>query len=388
MPRVPHQPRVEVAVDLDVISANVALLAERVAPAAMMAVVKADGYGHGLVEAARAARRGGADWLGVATPEEAMALREAGDDGPLLCWLTTPGDDLEPVVAAGVDVTAYDADEVAVLAEAGAALGRPARVQLKADTGLSRGGATPDDWPDLVAAAVRARDVGHVEVTGTWSHLACADEPDHPANDAQQEAFEAALAVMADRGLDPGLRHLANSAAAMLRPGARYDLVRCGIATYGVDPAPGAHDLAASGLRQAMTVRARVAVVKRIRAGASVSYGHRWTAPTDTWVALVPAGYGDGVPRHGTNALEVLLGGRRRPVRGTVCMDQVVVELGPDDADRVEPGAEAVLIGDAATGAPTADEWAAACGTIGYEIVTRMGGWRTVRTHHGEGTTS
>ncbi|WP_299050688.1 alanine racemase [uncultured Nocardioides sp.] len=382
----PPPPRVEIRVDLDVISANVALLAERVAPAALMAVVKADGYGHGLLESARAARRGGAPWLGVATPEEALALRADGDAGPLLCWLTTPGDDLAPVVAAGVDVTAYDAREVAAIADTAAAVGRPARLQLKVDTGLSRGGATPEDWPGLVDAALRARDAGLVDVTGTWSHLACADEPAHPANDAQQAAFDAALAVMAQRGVDPGVRHLANSAASLLRPGAHYDLVRCGIATYGVDPAPGAHDLAASGLRQAMTVRARVATVKRIRAGASVSYGHRWTAPADTWVALVPAGYGDGVPRHGTNVLEVLLGGRRRPVRGTVCMDQVVVELGPDDADRVEPGEVAVLIGDAATGAATADEWAAACGTIGYEIVTRMGGWRTVRTHHGEGT--
>ncbi|GAA1926805.1 alanine racemase [Nocardioides lentus] len=377
-------PRVEVRVDLDAVRDNVARLRGLVAPAVLMAVVKADGYGHGLVEAAGAARAGGADWLATATPEEALALRAAGDAGPLLCWLTTPGDDLRPAVAAGVDLTAYAPDEVAAVAAAARAVGRPARLQLKVDTGLSRGGATPAGWPALVRAAAAARDAGDVVVTGTWSHFACADEPAHPANDTQQAVFDSALATMADLGVDPGLRHLANSAAALLRPAAAYDAVRCGIATYGVDPAPGAHDWTALGLRPAMSVRARVAMVKRIEAGAGVSYGHRWTAPHDTWVALVPAGYGDGVPRHASDVAEVLVAGRRRPLRGTVCMDQVVVELGPDDADRVEPGSEAVLLGDPARGEPSATEWAEVSGTIGYEVVTRMGGWRTVRTHHGE----
>jgi alanine racemase len=366
-----HEParRPEIVVDLQAIRRNVGLLRDLVAPdgSDVMVVVKADGYGHGIVESARAARAAGAPWLGVATIAEALVLRDAGDTGRVLCWLTVPGDDWAAAVDRGIDVTAY---AVAELDEIRAAVtGTPARVQLKIDTGLSRGGATVQDWPALVAAARAGEADGAWRVTGVWSHFACSDEPEHPANDRQEGAFRDAVAIAERAGLRPEVRHLANSAAAILRPSSRFDLVRCGIASYGLDPAPGVTpDL---GLVPAMTVTAPLVLTKTIPAGAGVSYGHVWTASAETGVGLVPLGYGDGVPRHAGNTAEVWVGGQRRPIRGRICMDQFVIDLGGDLA---EPGDEVVLFGPGSGGEPTADDWARACGTIHYEIVTRMGG--------------
>ena len=244
-----------------------ATLKARVGDAAMMTVVKADGYGHGLVESGRAARAGGADWLGIAVIEEALALRAAGDTGPILTWLTVPGEDYTRPVEAGVDLTAYTVREVGEIAAAARALGVRARVQLKVDTGLSRGGATAEDWPALVAAAADAEQVGALRVTGIWSHFACSDEPDHPANDAQEKAFVHALQVVDAVGIEPEVRHLSNSAGALLRPWSSYDLVRCGIASYGLSPAPDVLTSAELGLVPAMTARARLALVKHVPAG-------------------------------------------------------------------------------------------------------------------------
>ena len=373
----PMESRAECVVDLDAIAANVATLKERVGDAAMMTVVKADGYGHGLVESARAARAGGADWLGAAVVEEALALREAGDTGRILTWLTVPGEDYTRPIEADVDLTAYTVAEVEEIAAAARSLGVRARVQLKVDTGLSRGGATDEDWPALVAAAADAEQVGAVHVVGIWSHFACSDEPDHPSNDAQEKAFVAALKVVDAVGIEPEVRHLSNSAGALLRPWSSYDLVRCGIASYGLSPAPETVTADELGLVPAMTARAVLAMVKRVPGGAKVSYGHTWTAERPTVLGLVPAGYGDGVPRHASSTAHVLAGGRRRPVVGRVCMDQLVVDLGED---LLAAGDEVVLFGDGRDGAPTAQDWADACGTISYEIVTRIGG-RFVRRH-------
>jgi alanine racemase len=368
--------RAEIVVDLDAIRDNVATLKRRVPDALMMTVVKADGYGHGLVESARAARAGGADWLGVAVLEEALALRAAGDTGPLLTWLAVPGEDFAPAVRLGVDVTAYTVEELAAIAAAARATGVRARVQLKVDTGLGRGGATEALWPGLVEAAAEAEQTGAVRVTGIWSHFACSDEPDHPSNDAQEKAFAEALQVVDAAGLEPEVRHLSNSAGALLRPWSAYDLVRCGIASYGISPAPDVVSAGELGLVPAMTARARLALTKRLPAGSRVSYGHTWTAGRDTTVGLVPVGYGDGVPRHASSTAQVLVAGRQRPVAGRICMDQFVVDLGDDDVAGGEP---VVLFGTGA-GAPTAQDWAEACGTIAYEIVTRIGG-RFVRRH-------
>ncbi|MEJ7796253.1 MAG: alanine racemase [Nocardioides sp.] len=379
--------RAEIVVELAAIRHNLRVLRDHTG-VDVMTVVKADGYGHGMVPAARAAREGGAGWLGVATIDEALALRAAGDTGRILCWLGVPGEDYGAAIAADVDVTVYS---VAELMEVVTALGtrrrrwrrraKAARVQIKVDTGLSRGGAARAEWHDLFVGASQLEREGRIRLTGIWSHFACSDEPDHPANDAQQTAFEDALNLAASFGLKPEVRHLANSAAAILRPSARYDLVRCGIASYGLDPAPGrSPDL---GLIPAMTVFSRLAMTKEIAAGDGVSYGHIWHADRPTHVGLVPAGYGEGVPRHAGNRAEVLVGDARRPVRGRVCMDQFMVEVGPDD----DAGDLVTLFGTGQRGEPTAQDWAEWCDTISYEIVTRIGG-RFVRRYLDEGTRS
>ncbi len=367
----PH--RAEIVVDVAAIRHNVRLLKDLVSvdgPVRLMTVVKADGYGHGMLESAAAAREGGADWLGVATIDEALALRTAGDRGPLLCWLSAPGDDFAAAVAAGVELTAYTVDELDEMAAVGGA-----RVQLKVDTGLSRGGAARADWHALFDAAADHEAAGRVRVTGVWSHFAASDEPAHPANDAQEAAFRDALRLAGAAGLDPEVTHLANSAAAILRPSSHFDLVRCGVASYGLDPAPGVSPQL--GLRPAMTVRARLVMSKQVAAGDGVSYGHTWIAEEDTTVGLVPAGYGEGIPRAAGNTASVWVGDSRRPIRGRVCMDQLVVDL---HGELPPPGTEVILFGPGDLGEPTAQDWAEAVGTINYEIVTRVGG-RLARRH-------
>jgi alanine racemase len=373
--------RAEIVVDVAAIRHNVRLVRETTG-VQMIAVVKADGYGHGMLESARAARDAGAEWVGVATLDEAVALRDAGDRGRLLCWLAVPGEAYAEALTRDIDVTAYSVAELDEIAAAAAATGTPARLQIKVDTGLSRGGAPASTWAEVFQRARAGEEAGSWRVTGVWSHFACSDEPDHPANDLQEARFRKALALAETAGLRPEVRHLGNSAAALLRPSARFDAVRCGIVIYGLDPAPGhTPDL---GLVPAMTVRTRLAMVKRIDAGEGVSYGHTWTADHATSVGLVPVGYGDGVPRHASNAAEVAVGGKRRPIRGRVCMDQFVVDLG---GDLPAAGDEVVLFGAPVAGRPTAQDWAEACGTINYEIVTRIGG-RMTRTYVDSGATA
>ncbi len=272
--------RAEIVVDLAAIRHNVRLLRDLVAPAQMMTVVKADGYGHGLLPSARAARQAGADWIGVATIDEALALRTDGDTGRVLCWLGVPGERYFDAIVADLDVTAYSVAELGEIAEAAEQAQQPARLQLKVDTGLSRGGATLADWPHVVELAAKMQERGLAELTGIWSHFACSDQPDHPANDAQEDAFRAALSTAEDAGLRPELRHLANSAAAILRPSSRFDLVRCGIASYGLDPAPGTTpDL---GLVPAMTARATLALSQADRVPAPGSPTGTPGSPTTT----------------------------------------------------------------------------------------------------------
>ncbi|WP_067912279.1 alanine racemase [Actinomadura rubrobrunea] len=355
-------------IDLDAISANVALLRDYAGGADVMAMVKAEAYGHGLAPAARAALAGGATWLGVAKLAEALRLREEGVTGvrTLVC-IGVPGEPYEQAIAADIDLAAGSVWLVQEIAEAAARAGRPARVHLKADTGMSRGGAAPDDWPALVQAALAAEASGHVRVVGLMSHLACADEVGHPSIGRQVAAFREMVEHAEAAGLRPEVRHIANSAATLTLPEARFDLVRPGIATYGLTPVPQLGDF---GLRPAMTLVADAALVKRVPAGSGISYGHTYVTERETTLAVVPVGYGDGVPRHGSNLLEVLAGGRRRRIAGRVCMDQFVIDLGDDT---LTPGDEVVLFGPGDHGEPTAQEWADALGTISYEIVTRIG---------------
>jgi alanine racemase len=359
-------------VDLTAIRDNVAVLRARAAGGAeVMAVVKADGYGHGLVPSARAALAGGATWLGTALLEEALALRAAGITSPrLLSWLTGPGERYGDAIAADVDLSASAIWAVREIAEAARIAGAPARVHLKVDTGLSRGGSTTGDWPDVVEAAAKAEADGLIRVVGVWSHLAYADAPDHATNARQTRVFREALDVAAAAGLRPDVRHLANSAAALTAPGQHFDLVRPGIAAYGLSPVPEVATAAQLGLRPAMTLTGSLVLVKRVPPGSGVSYGHIYTTRVETTLGVVPLGYADGVPRAGGNVGPVWAAGRRRTVAGRVCMDQFVLDLG-DDAAQV--GDEVVLFGPGADGEPTAQDWADATGTISYEIVTRVG---------------
>lgn len=367
-------PQAEAAIDLDAFRANLAALAACASTAEQLVVVKGNAYGHGMTAMARAAREAGVPWLGVATLDEALALRAAGDTGQLLCWLTSPGADWAAAVEAGIQVTASSAEQLAEIIAV--APSRP-QVQLKVDTGLSRNGARGPQWSELCAAAASAQRAGEVEITGTWSHFACADEPDHPANDQQELAFRAALDELSAAGVHPGIRHLCNSAGTLTRPSAHFDLVRLGIAAYGIAP-----DLAmtySTPLTPVMTLRTRIAQVKRVPAGSSVSYGWTWTAERETSLAVVPVGYADGIAIAASNRAEVFVGGERAPVVGRICMDQFVVDLGDRQVAR---GDEAVLFGAGNDGGPTAWDWAVASGTIAYEVVTRLGP-RIVRTYRG-----
>ncbi|HEY6425556.1 MAG TPA: alanine racemase [Pseudonocardiaceae bacterium] len=368
------RPRVEVVIDLDAVRHNVAILAGSTAAsgAATMAVVKADGYGHGAVDVASAALQAGASALGVCSVDEALALRHGGIEAPVLAWLHAPGENLAAGVAAGIDLGVYSIGQLEAAAAAAAGSGRTARVHLKVDTGLTRGGAYRGEWAGLARAAAATRAV---EVVAIWSHLAHADDPGHPIIEQQVRHFEEAYRVTRDAGLRP-LRHLANSAATLTRPDLHYDMVRPGIAVYGLSPVPGmGYDLL-----PAMTLRSQVALLKRVPAGEGVSYGHVWHTDRETTLALVPAGYADGVPRLLTGRLDVWLAGRRRPVVGRVCMDQVMVDCGDDP---VAEGTEVVFFGTGRGGAPTATEWADKLGTIHYEVVAGMVRPRLTRTVYG-----
>lgn len=364
---VPHRARAEI--DLGAVRDNVRVLRACAPTAELMAVVKADAYGHGAVQCARAARQAGAGWLGTATPEEALALRAAGDRGRLMCWLWTPGGSWRAAVEADIDVSASGMWALDEIVAAARACGRTARVHLKIDTGLGRSGCQPADWPALVAAARAAEAEGALRVTGIWSHFACADEPGHPSNALQLEVFREAIASAERAGLDPEVRHHANSPATLTLPESHFDLVRTGVSVYGLSPSPEVGTAAELGLRPAMTLTASLALVKGVPAGHGVSYGHGYRTPGKTTLALVPLGYADGIPRHASDTGPVLVADKWRTVAGRVAMDQFVVDLGGDTA---AAGDEALLFGPGDRGEPTAEDWARAAGTIGYEIVTRI----------------
>ena len=378
-------PHVRVQVDLTAIRDNVAVLRSRAHNADVMAVVKADGYGHGLVPSARAAKAGGASWLGTAVLAEALMLRDAGLSGPIMSWLYAPGERFDDAIVADVDLSAAARWTVDEIAAAARRVGRPARIHLKVDSGLGRSGAPIAVWEQLVDTALKAEADGLIRVVGLWSHFALADAPSHPSVVRQFDVFTEAVELAEAKGVRPEVRHLANSAATLVRPETHFDLVRPGLAVYGLSPIPDQATPAELGLRAAMSFRANLALVKRVPAGQGVSYGHKYVTDRETNLALVPVGYADGVPRHasggdGSPGAPVLVGDRTHRIAGRVCMDQFVVDIG--DTDSVA-GQEVVLFGDEANGEPTAEDWAVASGTISYEIVTRLAP-RLPRTYLGE----
>jgi alanine racemase len=377
----PHHRPTRVEVDLDAIAHNVSRLRERASAVEVCAVVKADGYGHGAVPVARAALAGGATWLAVALVEEGLQLREAGLEVPVLLLSEPPVTAVEDLLAAELTPTVYREPFIAVLDAHGQVRGRPIRVHVKVDTGMGRVGIPPDD---LEARLHQLAAADGIEVEGISTHLARADEAEVTTTQQQLAAFERARRLAARVGIRPRLVHAANTAGVLLHPDSHHNLVRPGIGVYGLSPSAEV-DAATHGLVPALRLVSEVSLVKRVAAGTPVSYGHRWRAPEAGVVATVPIGYADGVPRRLTNRAQVLLAGRRRPMVGTVTMDQLLVWCGDDEP---AVGDEVVLLG-AATGADDlapirAEDWAEAADTITYEIATSLSS-RLPRVHLGGG---
>lgn len=367
-------------IDLDAITHNTRILVDAARGARVMAVVKGGAYGHGAVPVATAALRGGAEALGVTTIAEALELRRAGLDAEVLAWLFAADDDVSAAVAADVDLALPSPEHLDTVLAAARATGRRVRLTPKLDTGLGRSGIPLDEWPGLVERLAAASAEGLVEVTGLMAHFAHADDPGNPVIDRQVERLHECVRLARAAGLECPVNHHANSAAALTRHDDGFEMVRPGIALYGLSPVEEGF-----GLRPAMTFSATVLMVKDLAEGEGVSYGHTWHAPRDTVVALVAAGYADGVWRALSGRFDVSIRGRRFPAVGRVCMDQFVVDLGPRGeggsvAHDVRPGDTAVLFGDGADGGPTAAEWAGLLGTIHYEVVTAVRG-RADRTY-------
>jgi alanine racemase len=363
-----------VEVDAGAVARNVRRLRE-LSGTDVCAVVKADGYGHGAVAVARAALDGGASWLAVALVEEGLVLRDAGIEAPLLLLSEPPIAAIGVLLESELTPTVYRAPFIAALDAAGHARDRPVAVHVKVDTGMGRVGIPPDQWRERLGQLAVSRGL---DVEGLYTHLARADEPSVTTTDEQLTTFARRVDDAEKVGLRPRLIHAANTAAALVHPVARHQLIRPGIGIYGLAPG-GEVDAASHGLEPALSLVTEVAFAKRLPAGTPVSYGHRWRAPTDGWLATLPIGYADGVPRQLTNRVQVLLRGRRRPLVGTVTMDQVMVWC---DDDEPHVGDEVVLLGAQGDERIGVEEWAAAADTITYEIVTQLS-VRLPRHHHG-----
>ena len=333
----------------------------------LMAVVKADAYGHGLVESARAAIAGGATYLGVAFIGEAVALRDAGVTAPILAWLTPPTENFAQALDFTIDLSVSSLAQLDSILTASQSTGLKPRIHLKVDTGMNRSGAL-DEFPELVSAIGQLLDDKKIILVGTWSHLACADEPSHPLNREQYQRFIAVLDYLASEGINPGIRHLANSGAIVHFPDFHFDMVRSGLLLYGYFP--GGIKSNQFSVRPVMELRADIALVKRVPAGASIGYGASVSLSKDSYIALVPLGYADGIPRTLKNSVEITINGRPYPLIGRVSMDQITVDLGSETT--IKAGDIAIFFGG--EGAATAEDWAKAAGTISYEILSRIGG--------------
>ena len=385
-------------VDLAAIKHNLSVLRAAAPDALQLATVKANAYGHGLVPVALAALDGGADWLGVAQLAEAFALRRGLDeagvaraDAPILAWIATSSSDFAAAIEADIDLSVSWTWVLADICAAARAVGRPARVHVKIDTGMSRAGSTLADLPALASALRMAADDGLVDIVGAWSHMSRADDPSEAGNASTAShvrIFEEGLAILADAGITPRIRHLSATSGILWHPEAHYDMVRVGIGLYGLSPDPAVATAEELGLIPALELSAPLTSVKVIEEGTPASYGGTWVAPTRRWIGLVPLGYGDGIFRAASNKARVVVrteaGLLNAPLIGRVCMDQFMVDLGPAQGEPgtptarsgqapAAPGDTAILLGSSALGEPLADDWAQAAGTINYEIVTNLG---------------
>nr|WP_314275256.1 alanine racemase [Schaalia odontolytica] len=386
------------AVDLAAIRHNLGVLRAAAPGALQLATVKANAYGHGLLPVARAALDGGADWLGVAQLAEAFTLRRGLDeagiaraDAPILAWISTSSSDFAAAIEADIDLSVSWTWVLADICAAAREAGRPARVHVKIDTGMSRAGSTLADLPALASALRMAADDGLVDVVGAWSHMSRADDPSDEGNASTAShvrIFEEGLAILADAGITPRIRHLSATSGILWHPEAHYDMVRAGIGLYGLSPDPAVATSEQLGLIPALELRAPLTSVKVIEEGTPASYGGTWVAPTRRWIGLVPLGYGDGILRAASNRARVVVhtasGAFNAPLIGRVCMDQFMVDLGPAEGSPgtptarsgqapAVPGDIATLFGSGEYGEALADDWAQAAGTINYEIVTHLG---------------
>lgn len=366
----------QAVVDLAAIAHNVQVLRDHAGSADVMAVVKADAYGHGAARVAAAAIEAGAAELGVATIDEALGLRASGVTAPVLAWLHAPGVDFAPALDADVQIGVSSVRQIADVVDAVKRTGRQASVTLKVDTGLNRNGLAAVDYPAALTSLRHAASDGAIWVRGIMSHLANGDVPDDHLNDLQAQRFTEMLDEARRAGVAFEVAHLSNSPSTMARPDLAFDMVRPGVAVYGLSPIPQRGDM---GLHPAMTLKCAVVLVKSIKAGEGVSYGHTWIARRDTKIALLPVGYADGVYRALGGRMDVLIKGRRYRSVGRVCMDQFVVDLGSGPTDVTE-GDEAILFGPGEAGESTAQDWADLLGTIHYEVVTSPRG-RVVRSY-------
>ena len=386
------------AVDLAAIRHNLGVLRAAAPGALQLATVKANAYGHGLLPVARAALDGGADWLGVAQLAEAFTLRRGLDeaavaraDAPILAWISTSSSDFAAAIEADIDLSVSWTWVLADICAAAREAGRPARVHVKIDTGMSRAGSTLADLPALASALRMAADDGLVDVVGAWSHMSRADDPSEAGNASTAShvrIFEEGLAILADAGVTPRIRHLSATSGILWHREAHYDMVRAGIGLYGLSPDPEVATSEQLGLTPALELRAPLTSVKVIEEGTPASYGGTWVAPTRRWIGLVPLGYGDGILRAASNRARVVVhsasGPFNAPLIGRVCMDQFMVDLGPAEGSPGTPTARsgqapaipgdiATLFGSGIGGEALADDWAQAAGTINYEIVTHLG---------------
>ncbi len=341
-----------------------------------MAVVKADAYGHGVGRIAPLLREHGVEWLGVALPSEALALRAAGDTGNILSWLSTPGDpDISSCVVADVDLSVSSARELEEIAQAALKNNHVANIHLKIDTGLSRNGIMLADLAQIIPSLTESIDRGYVHLRGVWSHLANADHHNLEFSTAsvnqQVAVFNFALNILASAGLNPDLKHLGNTAGALWHPSTHFDLVRIGIGMFGLSPNADRATSGSLGITPVMHVQARISQVKEIPVGSGVSYSHTWIATEPTRVALIPVGYADGIPRNLSNNLQFAVNGLPVTQIGTVAMDQCVVNV--SGLDSVAAGDIVDIFGPGLSGELTADQWAQHMNSVGYEIITRIG---------------
>ena len=362
--------RARAEINLAAIAENLKFIKSKTS-AQVLAVVKADAYGHGLIDVAKAAEKSGADWFGTALLEEGIALRNNGIRKPIISWLTPIGEDFKTAINLDIDLSLSSIELLNEIILVGKSINKVPRVHIEIDTGMNRGG-FGDDWGLLLPEIVKAVKANEIKAIGIWSHFARADEPNEVMNKTQLDEFTQKVKQLNDAGVSPELIHIANSAASLSNEAAHKNIVRWGIGLYGLSPdVINMGDSKSLGLKPAMKLFAKLQLVKAVKAGQSVGYGGTAITKSDTKLGVVTLGYADGVPRNANNSAGIFVAGKRAPIIGRVSMDQFVVDLGADSLAKT--GDEVIVFGDGSQGEYTIDEWAKACGTINYEIVTRIG---------------